>query len=65
MAPHIVIMDLHELCRSGTKDSIEGYLELVCSERPDDLGYVLDLKNEMRYAPLHCAIFARLCSTVL
>jgi ankyrin repeat protein len=52
-------MNLHDLCKSGTTESIEAYLQLVAADSPDDLGFLIDLRNDQRYTPLHCAIFAR------
>ena len=53
------IMTLHDLCKVGSADVVNAYLSAVSAESPDDLGYVLDLRNEQRYTALHCAIFAR------
>jgi ankyrin repeat protein len=57
-------MSLHELSKVGSAEAIEAYLNTVAAVSQDDVSYVLDLRNEQRYTPLHCAIFARLVKYV-
>lgn len=52
-------MTLHDLSKVGSAETVDAYLSAVASESPDDLRYVLDLRNEQRYTALHCAIFSR------
>lgn len=52
-------MSLHELCKSGSAGVVETFLNDVALQTPDDLSYIVDLRNDQRYTPLHCAIFAR------
>lgn len=52
-------MTLHDLSKLGSAEAVESYLNAVFAQSPDDLSYVLDLRNDQRYTALHCAIFAR------
>ncbi len=52
-------MTLHDLSKVGSAEAVDAFLSTVSSESPDDLQYVLDLRNEQRYTALHCAIFSR------
>jgi hypothetical protein len=53
-------MNVHDLCKDSSAESIESYFRVLQSEgATDDLSYVVDLRNELRYTPLHTAIFAR------
>ncbi len=52
-------MNIHELCKSGNAESLIAYFEQISAQSPDDLNFVIDLKNEQRYTPLHASIFAK------
>ena len=53
---------LHDLCKDTDNASImamHDYLSNVSVDQPDDLSYVVNLKDDRRYSPLHEAIFYR------
>jgi len=51
---------LHDLCKDrDNAATIHEYLSTVAAEQPDDLSYVVNLKDDQRYTPLHSAIFYR------
>jgi hypothetical protein len=52
-------MNLHDLCKAAPEEAVEAYLQQLSADAADDLAFVLELKNELRYSPLHVSIFAR------
>ena len=50
---------LHRVCESdqaNTEDAVRTYLEGLNYDR---IQFIINQRNEKRYTPLHCAIFAR------
>jgi hypothetical protein len=54
-----ISMNLHDLCKAGSEEAVDSYLRQLSADAADDLAFVLELKNELRYSPLHVSIFAR------
>jgi hypothetical protein len=54
-----ISMNLHDLCKAGSEEAVDAYLQQLSADAADDLAFVLELKNELRYSPLHVSIFAR------
>jgi hypothetical protein len=50
---------LHELCKIGKEEALKGFLNEIGGESEERLQLLLSHKNDMKYTPLHVAIFER------